>query len=408
MGMTKDQYERGYSSPGDKYVCRDCINDYAIQEFIDGEAEEFTCSYCGKTSDKIPIAAHIDNVIEFILDGIETEYDDPRNGVSWESAEGGWVGAEVLDTSEILFQIIGLEIEDEELSDDITQSILQDEWCRNDPYGMRKEDEWYMDWEDFSKQVKYQVRYIFYRIKKRRNKYFENRQEPYEILDKLAQLVRDLNLIKPLPRRNVIFRARRNKGNRKFVNVNDLGPPKNPKQPNRMSPAGIPMFYGSMDENTALDEIRDEKSKYITVAAWKILRKMKFLDLTSLPPIPSLFDQDRNYLRPPIIFLHSFLSDFAKRIQKDGNEHIEYVPTQIVTEYFRHIFRDEKGKPIQGIIYPSSLRPNSQSIVLFCQSEDCIQDNLKRREPRAPWLKIQNPWLSLVSPSIKRIKLSEI
>ena len=360
----------------------------------------------GETSDAGPIAAHIDNIIGFIFHGIQREYDDPRNGVFWDSAEGGWIDANVFYTYELLFYEIGLDIENEELRDDIVNSIPQDEWCQEDPYGMRMQDEWYLDWKDFCDQVKHHVRYIFYRIKEGRINYFIVKREPHEILDQLAQFVRDLGVFKSLPKGTVIFRGRCNKGNKKFKNVDDLGPPKNPKQPSRMSPAGIPMFYGSMEENTALEEVRDRKAKYITVASWKTLRKMKLMDLTNLPQIPSLFDTDKDNLRPPIIFLHSFLRNFAKPVPKDGREHIEYVPTQIVTEYFRHIFRDEQGKPIQGIIYSSCFKPGFPIVcILEFVSEDCIQDNLTRTAPEKPWLDVRKPWLSLVSSSIKKVKL---
>jgi hypothetical protein len=397
MGMAKRQLENGYISLGEKYVCRECINDYAIQDFIEGELEEDICSYCGKTSNSGPIAAKIDNIINFIIHGIQSEWDDPRNCMSWESKEGGWIGAEVLDIYDLLFYTIGLEIDNDELRDDIAQSILQDEWCKADPYGLTKQEEWYLDWEDFSNQVKYKVRYIFYKIKRIKRKYYEKDKEPHEILDQLGLLIKDLNLIRSIPKGSIIYRARAHKGNKRFSNVEDLGPPKDAKQPNRMSPAGIPMFYGSLDENTAITETRDIK-KYITVAAWKTLKKLNLLDLTELPYIPSIFDQDRYYLRSSIIFLHSFLRDFSKPIEKDGREHIEYVPTQIVTEYFRHIFRDERGKKIQGIIFPSSLIPGSKSCVLFFHSEDCTECNLKVEGSH-------KPSLCLITSSIKRIKL---
>jgi hypothetical protein len=52
----------------------------------------------------------------------------------------------------------------------------------------------------------------------------------------------------------------------------------------------------------------------------------------SCRPFPSLFDEQRRHLRAGLSFLHDFAADLAKPIEKDGREHIEYVPTQIVTE----------------------------------------------------------------------------
>ena len=55
----------------------------------------------------------------------------------------------------------------------------------------------------------------------------------------------------------------------------------------------------------------------------------------------------------------------------DGREHIEYVPTQIVTEYFRRIFRVE-GRRLDGIIYESSRVVGRNAFVLFCENSQCI------------------------------------
>ena len=76
----------------DKYVCAECFSDYAIKEFIEQNAVDEKCSYCSNQSDK-PIAAPLEELIEFIREGIETEWDDPVNCVWYESAEGGWMGA---------------------------------------------------------------------------------------------------------------------------------------------------------------------------------------------------------------------------------------------------------------------------------------------------------------------------
>jgi len=225
------------------------------------------------------------------------------------------------------------------------------------------------------------------------------KNKPYEILDEIGVLVNDLHLIKTLPENSVFVRVRCHEEGEKLSDVKALGPPPVDKanNSNRMSPAGIPMFYGSIDQETALAETYD-KRPYATIAKFKTLKSFKVLDLTELASIPSLFDNELRWLRPGIIFLHSFLEDFTKPIERDGREHIEYVPTQIVTEFFRRIFLDEEGDPIKGIIYPSAREIGGKSCVLFFQSEDCIQDNVDPENK-------QDKWLSMLSKSKKTIKL---
>lgn len=401
--MAKRQSERGFLSPGDKYVCSNCFGDYAIQEFIKAEANYLECSYCVTISDDIPIARHIDDVIEFILEGIETEWDDPRNGVMYDSGEGGWIGIEVIDTEELLIRL-DLGLHNEELLDDITESIFQTEWCRNDPYGDRPHEEWYYDWEEFSEQIKHHVRYVFYNIHNKQADEFGIEKEPHEILEKIGIIAINLRLIRILQKGTTIFRCRVTREGKIFSTVDELGPPspQDAKYANRMSPAGIPMFYGAFDIETTIAETFSENDEYATIVAFKTLKNIKILDLTNLPRFPSIFDQLENILRPSIIFMESFLRDLSKPIEKNDKVHIEYVPTQVVTEYFRHIFQDEDGMPVKGIIYPSSKTPGGISCVLFIKKENCIEDDIKRKYD-FPRLEAE-PILSMDSSSIKTIK----
>lgn len=105
MGLVKEYYlsqlDRGYFDIGDKYVCPDCFDDYAIKDFITKNAEKTACDYCGNSSPKA-IAAPIDEVLHIIMDGIRSEWGNPEDeGVAWESKEGGWQG-KVIDSYDLL------------------------------------------------------------------------------------------------------------------------------------------------------------------------------------------------------------------------------------------------------------------------------------------------------------------
>ncbi len=65
------------------------------------------------------------------------------------------------------------------------------------------------------------------------------------------------------------------------------------------------------------------------------------IDLAALPEIPSIFDEARRHLRPPLRFLHEFswrISAPVRTAARTEAEMVEYVPTQIVSEYFRTTF----------------------------------------------------------------------
>lgn len=399
MGFAKrewmEEIERGFRYIGDKCVCSNCFEDYAIKEFIKENAESQTCDYCSATNDEL-IAAEIDKVIAFIVDGIRSEWGDPNDeGVSWESREGGWQGAEVLDSYDLIER---LNIMDEvgcELFNDIFHSISDNAWCQRDPYGLPVSKEWIYDWKYFTDLVKYKTRYVFFRLSsKSDNIEWEPRPDnAHEILDQIGSIVNQIGLVRTIETNTEFVRVRMHNNDEALTTVEKLGPP--PKklalQSNRMSPAGIPMFYGSFVEETALRETYDSNKSHVTIATFRNLKPLKVLDLSSLPVFPSLFDEEKRDQRQAIMFLREFVEDMTKPIDRDGREHIEYVPTQIITEYFRHIFKDNDKEQIRGIIYPSSVGDGGKSCVLFFKSEDCTQD--KSGNDKA--------WLTMITSSIK-------
>ncbi len=77
-----------------------------------------------------------------------------------------------------------------------------------------------------------------------------------------------------------------------------------------------------------------------------------------------------------VSFLHDLVRDMTKDVSKDGKEHIEYVPTQIVTEYFKYIFNKNRKRRIEGLVYPSSKEKSSNATVIFWDNRECL-DNLE-------------------------------
>ena len=70
-----------------------------------------------------------------------------------------------------------------------------------------------------------------------------------------------------------------------------------------------------------------------------------------------------------ILFLKSFVEDAIKPINEKDSI-IEYIPTQVVTEYIRY----NKELNVQGLIYPSSKNRNKNNIVLFFNNDECIKE----------------------------------
>jgi hypothetical protein len=143
--------------------------------------------------------------------------------------------------------------------------------------------------------------------------------------------------------------------------------------PNRMSAAGVPMFYGAFEAKTAmLETLKDDdlSKPFYTMAEFTSIDDLYLIDLSKIPYI-SPFDQEHWELFDRLQFLHRFLDDVSKPVAHDGKEHIEYIPTQVITEYFRHKFFRNGSEPIDGIIYPSSKNRRLNACVIFMDHYEC-------------------------------------
>lgn len=384
MGRAKRDWEariaRGHDYVGGKSVCSNCFEDYAIHEFINKNAVEQACDYCGNRSSE-PIAAPLEDVIDFLLEGIGMEWDDPVNCVGWED---GWVGVEVIDSDELIRDRVGLEDSNEEVLQDIINSIWDREWCQRDPYGLRTEEALTFSWHSFCEQVKHHSRYIFFRMGDEEGHFYDLDEIPAsKMLDRISwemsRLEYDIDIIKLIDAGTRLRRVRIHGDNEVYNTAKDLGTVslEGAKYSNRMSPAGISMFYGAFDPETALKETIDreiELGKVASIATFKTLRGIRVLDLSELPRIPSLFDPKKRYMRSSLMFMHNFVADLSKSVTKDNLEHVDYVPTQIFTEYIRYLYTDIEGNRILGIVYPSARNAGGKAVVLFLENEHCCDE----------------------------------
>jgi hypothetical protein len=248
-------------------------------------------------------------------------------------------------------------------------------------------------WETFCKLVKHESRFFFSQTPRDPDE--RELLAPSELLKVIARYAIATELVRTLPAGQVYFRARHQKPGQTLRHPRELGPP-TPEiaKQNRMSPAGIVMTYVSEEAATALAETADEPGTY-AIGHFRTLREITILDLAELPPIPSLFAEISDTIEydphEALIFLHRLADDISRSIARDDRVHIEYVPTQVVTEFLRTAKMPD-GKKLDGIRYRSSRRDGGVSLVLFAD---------RRNVAGAwdePWPK-PDPWLELVDRS---------
>jgi hypothetical protein len=159
------------------------------------------------------------------------------------------------------------------------------------------------------------------------------------------------------------------------------------------------MTYVSEAIETALRETAAEAGTY-AVGSFRALREITVLDLAELPPIPSLFAEIPRSLeydpRRTLIFLHEIARDISRPIAHDDHIHVEYVPTQVVTEYMRTV-QTEDGRQLDGIRYRSARHDDGISIVLFADQRNFVRPSDAHWEPHA------EKWLELVSSTLRAV-----
>ena len=162
-----------------------------------------------------------------------------------------------------------------------------------------------------------------------------------------------------------------------------------------MSPPGIVMTYVADDQNTALAETASGPGTF-AIGTFVTERDALILDLTNLPAVPSMFTELSDTMeydpRPRVAFLHNISREISRPIARDDRIHIEYVPTQVVTEYVRTSVVIE-GRSIDGIRYRSSRRGAETAIVLFADATNIVLEPDERPEfyglYRDRWLRMQ-------------------
>ena len=403
------------TGPADGYsVCANCFDDPDLASHIDFSADSQECDFCGRRSRTRNIAAPLDGVVELMAEAINRDYERAVEALGWESAEGGYLG-EHFDSRDLLVDYVGLRLpndDDEQLLEILVDCFGDEPWCHRNPYGLRGDEYLKFSWEHFCEFIKHERRYFFLHEETADESSHEY-LTPAQILEFVSKSAKEHSLIQIHPLGTLLYRARQQRAGEVLDLPYSFGPPpvELATKPNRMSPAGIVMFYGSDDIQTAVAEIDDDPKSGILVGTFRTTRGFSILDFTVLPRRLRFFETQSDTDsrdRYALSFLHDFVLSLAAKVEPGKREHIDYVPTQVVTEYFRTVFRREDGTPIDGIRYFSAQRDGGKSIVLFADQDDIVlrESHVQRLVATGKFerwqLMHEDAWLELVRKRVIR------
>lgn len=394
------EWGQGWSfSPGIN-ICHHCLGDVDLARHVKDRAEFYDCGFCRRVSRQRPMSIAFDGLMGIVGSTLEQYYDRAANELSYCSAEGGYIGR----TYEAYDLVYGrspfCEItENTRVLEAIYRALGSEFWCDKSPHSTIGLKAHQLSWDHFCKAVKHRSRYFF----TQRNSGDENSDlTPVSmILEELSSHFEREKLIEDIPQGTDFTRIRVHQPGERCEDWRSLGSPPAVIAPsNRMSPAGISMFYCSKDlltaRSEALSTLPDGKPAALTAATWRTSRPILVLNLCDIRATPSVWFSKRS-VRDRVLFLQAFAKDISQPVVHDGREHIEYVPSQIVTEYFRRVYNTADGEQLDGIMYPSSRFSKGRNLVIFASPDDL--------DPVCESLYRKTPVLALASSTVKRLRI---
>ena len=362
--------EQGWSFT-DGWVCTGCVDDYALGAILaDATAEQMSCSFCGAEG-----AADLDVLVEAFVRGIRHEYEDALDGVAWDGREGGFQWDRMWDTWDLVGDFEDVFIGDG-LLDAVRHAVHDATWVERNFAERRRDEVLAETWAEFSQVVKYETRYVIWLRDDQDRQLGAGEISPARILGHVGGLIERLGLVREVPAGTRFWRAQPHDEASIECTPGRLGtaPRQVAKQPNRMSPAGIPMFYGAVERDTAVREVAvGSDVAMVTWAQFVLSTPAAVVDFTLLPGVPSIFDPQLGSLRRQLIFLHEFVGQLSEPARREFEE-IDYVPTQILTEYLLHVHRG--SDVINGLFYSSSIT-GDPCAVLDIPNERCVDQPMR-------------------------------
>ena len=388
-----------------KYVCRECIADRYLASEVQAQYLPTKCGYCDKTREALTLENLADRTHDVLREHfvLTPEYpDEPHEYM--EAREGRWERRG--DPAEYaIAEVVGL---DEKAAEDLTTLLSEKygHWAiregSEDPYGSdamyeRREpndSEFRFTWEEFRREI--QSRSRFFSTESEDMLRFVFGELSAHTTTDGRPVVRE---IKPDDPDASVWRARA------ALTVEQLeiilrhpsrelsAPPSGLAKPGRMNAQGIPVFYGAMELDTCVSEVRAPVGANVVVGQFQILRSVRLLDLDALSDVyamGSFFDPSFSERLGRAEFLRHMGGEMSRPVMPQ-DEAMEYLTTQAVAEYLAH-----KVDPrIDGMIFLSTQTDgDGRNVVLFNHARRVKPQN----SPEGANVEVQLPYRWLDNP----------
>lgn len=342
-------------------VCTECFFSDGIKNFIKEKNREGKCNYCKQVVKNI---CSIACVIQYIEKRLDDDYKISKDGQ--------------FNIKDILAKVkfkANIDAETDIYSKLLSNHYLvrKDTDIESSPSEIQPR---IIQWETFKDLITKQVRFF---SKDHSIPYNSSGEEHTPSL--ILKIIQDFiinnsdDFIKTIGRDEVIFRARSDFKEAKY-NCDTLGYPKIiTRTATRMAASGIPVFYCSTNLKLAIQEIKSSAKKFIA-GSWQSDKDLVIVNLTGLESLSIDFFGSRNKYSYQI-FINEFCKEISKPVEKNKEEHVEYIPTQALAEWIKISFKD-----IHGIMYNSSHNNSSEkNLCLFPERVSFCTSSNNNQQP---------------------------
>ena len=351
-----------------RYVCHACIDDKVLAKQVEKEGTQAECTYCRATKTAFTLAD-----LSYCIHQVVKEHfiPVPENDDPEQSRQG------LKDIETVIEAVAHLE---QGIAADVREYLFNRLACtvnvaggEENPYsyGMLYEEreadtsDLRSDWWTLNEAIRSRARFFGATNVDILDKIFENLDSLRTIGNK--SVIRE---IKPNDRDSIFWRARRALSAWDIKPIieslsGQLGPPPSDKATaGRMNAEGIPVFYGALEEQTCVSEVRAPVGSYVVLVKFGLLSPVSVLDLEALsnPGYEfSHFDPDYIEKRSRERFLKELVGEMSRPVMPHQKAQ-GYIPTQIVSEYLANQFKPH----LHGIIFNSAQTGSGgHNIVLF-------------------------------------------
>ena len=353
---------------GSQYVCHACMGDRILAEQVEQEGVQSECSYCQRTGAALTLS-DLSNCIHQVLEQhfVPTSVDDVPEE-RWEDFD---------DAETVIQKVANVE---QSIAADVREYLFNSsarsgdvEGGEENPYspGM-----WYGEhktdtsgfrsaWWDLKHETRSRARYFGATTGDTLGRIFQDLASLTDVWGR--PVIRE---VKPGEPDASIWRARIAYSNPEVKSIlqslgSRLGPPPSDKATaGRMNAEGIPVFYGALEEQTCVSEVRAPVGSFVVLGKFDLSQPIRILDLHVLSNAYS----DVSYFDPDYVEKRSretFLGEWVREISRPVLPHEEareYIATQVVSEYLANRIQPS----LHGIIFRSSQTGGGgRNLVLF-------------------------------------------